>query len=66
MKCCNFIANSERRVTKLGTCVLLSSLLMGGGVKRYLVIVQLRQGVNTENENQIWNNNAQIQHLDIY
>jgi hypothetical protein len=39
---------------------------MGGGVKRYLVIVQLRQGVNTENENQIWNNNAQIQHLDIY
>jgi len=37
---------------------------MGRGVKRYLVTVELRQGVKTENENQIWNKNAQIQRLN--
>jgi len=58
------MANSERRDTKLGMCVLKEFKSLGGGVKRYLVTVELRQDVNTENENRIWNKNAQIQYLN--
>jgi hypothetical protein len=55
------MANSECRDTKFGRCILQEFKSMGRGVKRYLVTVELRQGVKTENENQIWNKNAQIQ-----
>jgi hypothetical protein len=58
------MANSECRDTKLGRCVLKEFKSMGKGVKRYLVAVELRQGVKTENENQIRNKNAQIQRLN--
>jgi hypothetical protein len=58
------MANSECRDTKLGRCVLKEVKSLGRGAKRYLVTVELRQGVNTENGNQIWNKNARIQHLN--
>jgi len=64
VKCPNFKANSQCRDTKLGRCVLKEFKSLGRGAKRYLVNVEIRQCVNTENENQIWNKNAQIQHLN--
>lgn len=64
MKCPNFIANSQSRDTKLGRCVLKEFKSLGRGAKRHLVTVEIRQCVNTENENKIWNKNAQIQHMN--